>query len=173
MLSLTLVMVYRLFEWKKICAGVWSLVYIWIAIEDPVIKMTRGNGCDPINWINHHYIFVSVVAIFLFESRRYLAFNSSLGTWQVCNWLWQRNTNTERYRNPQILSKKIIREAAFMHMVGRELTSKLKQLIFYFKLYLMIKKWKNVFLGHDSPMANVKTRQKQYFCCRTNCSRLP
>ena len=43
-------------KWKLICAGVLSLMYICIAVEDPSIK--RGGGWDPIIiWHGLFFVF--------------------------------------------------------------------------------------------------------------------
>jgi len=52
MLSFIFVMVCGLIEWNQIWSDFASFVYIWIVIEDPVIKMTRGDGLDPIKRFN-------------------------------------------------------------------------------------------------------------------------
>ena len=49
MLSFVVVILCGLFEWKRICAGFLSFVYICIAVLDPAIK--RGNWV-PINRFN-------------------------------------------------------------------------------------------------------------------------
>ena len=56
MLSFTFVIVCDLFEWKRICAGILSFIYVHVAVRDAISKTGRvldpTNGFDPSTFVS-------------------------------------------------------------------------------------------------------------------------
>jgi hypothetical protein len=50
MLSFIFVIVGGLFEWKRICAGFFYHLFIYVVLLE--IQLSKREGWDPINWFN-------------------------------------------------------------------------------------------------------------------------